>query len=186
MHGRRSIRIALFVALLAACPIVVYVAGRHFRDSVGLLALAALILFIGSAIVLRSLVIFGAMAVFLGSSLAGPAAHHGIPNDQEVVEGALIFPILGAIAGWICHVTLMSESRCSKSNQDGRLRGTIAVVTTLVLAGVFAVVGKMIWDAIAGSDGGSFTIPPDFPVLFVAVSIVWAVLASLGFRSNHR
>jgi hypothetical protein len=56
---RRTIGIAAFIAVLAAWPIVLYVAGKHSPDMVPALAAAALAFIIGCAIVLRSWAIGG-------------------------------------------------------------------------------------------------------------------------------
>ncbi len=57
----RTIGIAGFIAVLAAWPIVLYVAGEHSPNAVPALTVAAFVFVIGGAIVLRSWAIAGTL-----------------------------------------------------------------------------------------------------------------------------
>ncbi len=102
MRHRVPIPIALFVALLAASPVILYLARRHLPVSGDFLELSSLLFIIGCAIVLRSAIIVGALAALLGGSIGETVICDYFPNEEEVVQTALIYPIVGAIAGWIC------------------------------------------------------------------------------------
>src|SRR5579863_7820650 len=82
-RGRgEAIDIAAFIAVLAAWPIVVYVAGRHSPDAIPMLAVASLAFMIGCAIILRSWSIGGTLIGLCIGILVGNGGFMAIPLDD--------------------------------------------------------------------------------------------------------
>ncbi|HXY36580.1 MAG TPA: hypothetical protein VEI07_20255 [Planctomycetaceae bacterium] len=182
MSRRRSIFLSAFVAWLAAYPIVLYVAGRHFRDSADFLGLSALVFVVACAIALRSLIITGALAALFGSTLGESVIMCDyFPTEQEELERALIYPTVGALAGLICEVILVSRNPSVLEGPRRWITRLIRLVATVILAVVFGALAATTRDMVRWSH----PLSADTAVIVGVLSLAWAAVALWGIRLNE-
>jgi hypothetical protein len=145
-----------------------------------MLSLAALVFVVGCAVALRSLMIVGALAAVVGAAQATPIICDYSPEVRTEIERFFVYPILGAIAGWICEASLVRPKPLISERREAWKRA-IPLMATVVLAVVFAALGETIWQAIdARYTGGPFVVPTESLFLVVAEVVVFFVIFSVG------
>ncbi len=181
MRRRIPISTVLFAGLLAACPVILYVASRDFPVSGDFLELSSLLFIVGCAIVLRSAIIVGALAALFGGSIGETVICDYFPSEKEVIQTALMYPIVGALAGWICEALLVSRRRSAARRSTRWLSRLIALVATVLLATMFGTIAGTIQDMIRWSH----ELSTDTAVIIAVLAIAWGAITFLGIRRKE-
>jgi uncharacterized membrane protein YdcZ (DUF606 family) len=178
MRRRVPISVVLFVAFVAASPLIVHLARRHLPVSDDFLGLLALLFIVGCAIVLRSLIVAGALAALVGATLGESLVCDYFPTEEEELQRALIYPIVGALAGWICEAILVSRKPSAKRQSNRWLSRLIGLVATVILATAFGTIAGTIRDMIRWSHEFS----TDRAVVIGVLVIAWGAITLWGIR----
>jgi hypothetical protein len=178
MHRRQLTLRSLFVAVLAAFPVMLYFLGRHFRNPGDSLALLALLFVVCCAIALRSLIVTGALVALLSAPFGESVILDYFPNEKEVVQRAFLYPIVGALAGRICHAMLVSRKRNSPSWPNRWITRSVPLAATVLLASAFGILVAQIQDTIRWSHDFSISTG----IVVGVLTCAWAAVTFLGIR----